>query len=86
MVNEKEVSKLSTYLRSLAKSRRSKVVTADDVHKFLDTKTKVSKNATRKRLSYINSALREPNFYAIGEVASARPAARGRMITEWSLA
>jgi threonyl-tRNA synthetase len=82
--NETTRNKLATYLRRLAKTRRAGTVTADDAHAFL-TRMGVRQQQVRTRLSYINSVLRTPEFEPVGETASARPAARGRYITEWSL-
>lgn len=74
---------LQKYMKRLA-SRR--VVTADDAHAFLD-RNGVRKTAVRERLSYINGALTSPTFESTGDVRpSTRPAARGRLISEWSLA
>ena len=81
--NDTTRSKLATYLRRLAKTRRSARVTADDAHTFL-TRNGVRVKQVRTRLSYINSVLREPEFMPLGKTPSTRPTARGRFITEWT--
>jgi hypothetical protein len=81
---EKTVSGLRSYLRSLTNRRSSGTVTADDAHTYL-TKSGVREQMVRTRLSFINSAFSN-GFEAVGEVASNRPAAKGRYITEWTTA
>ena len=81
---EKMVSSLSNHLRSLARKRSTSVVTADDAHNYL-SKNGFVRNPIA-RLSVINSVLRTPTFEAVGSTASTREAAKGRMITEWSIA
>ena len=78
---EKTVSGLRSYLRSTANRRSSGTVTADDAHTYL-TRKGVRELMVRTRLSFINSAFSN-GFEAVGEVASSRPAAKGRYITEW---
>jgi len=80
---EQTVSGLRGYLRSLSNRRSSGTVTADDAHVYLTKKTNVDAMKIRTRLSFINSAFSN-GFSAVGEVASTRPAAKGRYITEWS--
>jgi hypothetical protein len=77
------VSKLRTYLRSVARKRASRIVTADDAHNFLDRQG-IRPQQVRTRLAFINAVLRNPQFEAIGMSPSMRPAARGRMISEWT--
>lgn len=77
------VSGLRSWLRSLARKRVSGTVTADDVHRYLD-RDGVRPKQVRTRLRFINSVLRSPNFQYVGETRSTRPAARGRMISEWA--
>jgi hypothetical protein len=60
-------------------------VTADDAHRYMDREG-IRPQQVRTRLSFINSVLREPNFEPVDVVASQRPAARGRSITEWTIA
>ena len=85
--NERQstVSKITTYLRSLANRRVSGMVTADDVHNYL-TRDGVRHEQVRTRLSFINSVLRNPMFEQIDTVASSRPAAKGRAISAWTVA
>jgi hypothetical protein len=78
------VNKLRTYLRSLARKRAAGIVTADDAHTFLDREG-VRPQQVRTRLAFINAALRQPTFEVIGMSPSMRSAARGRMISEWSI-
>jgi len=77
-------SKMRTWLARLARGRASGVVTADDVHTFLDREG-VQPKQVRTRLRFINSVLREPNFFRSSTVASTRPAAKGRSITAWTI-
>ena len=78
---EQTVTKLRAYLRSLAGRRSNRRVTADDAQAYL-TKQGLHEKMVRTRLSFINSAFSE-GFKAKGEVASARPQAKYRRITEW---
>jgi hypothetical protein len=77
-------NQLVRYLKDIARKRVSNTITADDVHTFLN-RNGVGKKNVNARLSYINSALREPRFVPVGNVPSSRPEARGRYITEWSI-
>jgi hypothetical protein len=76
-------ARMRTYLTSLARRRNSGTVTADDAHTYLDRQGVKSQPTTRLR--FINSVLRQPMFFQAGTVASSRPAARGRAITEWTV-
>ena len=82
---EKIVNSVRTRLSQLAKRRSSGTVSADDVHRLLD-QTGVAKRQPNVRLGFVRSVLREPTFEYAGEARSTRPAARGRMISEWALA
>ena len=87
--NEKEYDatarRISSYLRGLANRRSSGVVTADDVHTYL-TRDGVREQQTRTRLSFINTVFSNGMFEQDGMVASARPQAKGRSITAWTVA
>lgn len=76
---------LTSYLRSLATRRSTGIVTADDVHNYLN-RNGISPRAVRTRLSFVNSVLRSPVFESTGSVYSSRPEAKGRSITAWQLA
>lgn len=76
---------LTSYLRSLATRRSTGIVTADDVHTYLNRKG-ISSRAVSTRLSFVNSVLRSPVFESAGSVYSSRPQAKGRSITAWQLA
>lgn len=78
-------NRMKSWLYSLARRRSTGTVTADDVHTYLDREG-VQPQQVRTRLSFINSVLREPNFDRAGMTNSTRPAARGRTITEWTIA
>jgi hypothetical protein len=80
---ERTVRRMRTWLYSIARKRRSGIVTADDVHTYLD-RIGVTKRQVRTRLRFINSMFSSGNFVAVGNSPSRRPAARGRMITEWT--
>jgi hypothetical protein len=82
---ETMVRGLTSYLRSLANRRNDGIVTADDVHAYLNRRG-ISARATRTRLSFVNSVLRSPVFESAGSVYSSRPQAKGRSITAWTLA
>lgn len=82
---DRTANKMRSYLSGLARKRTDGTVTADDAHRYLD-KEGVRPQQVRTRLSFINAVLREPNFEPVGKVASQRPAARGRAITEWMIA
>jgi hypothetical protein len=79
---ERTTQKMRTWLRSIARKRASGTVTADDAHKYLDREG-IRPQQVRTRLSFINAVLRNPDFVYAGEARSSRPAARGRVITEW---
>jgi hypothetical protein len=81
---EQMVTRMRSWLTGLARRRSSRVVTADDVHSYLDRQG-VS-NRAQTRLRFINSVLREPTFYSTGmTTTSTRPVAKGRAITEWTV-
>ena len=81
--HERLATSLRSYLRSLSFRRATGTVTADDAHVFLN-KQGVARSVNT-RLSLINAAL-STGFDAVGTVPSNRPAARGRQITEWTVA
>jgi hypothetical protein len=81
---EKMVSGLRGYLRSLANRRSSGVVTADDAHNYLG-KNGIDEMKVRTRLSFINAAFSN-GFEQVGYTYSSRPAAKGRSISEWTIA
>ena len=87
--NQKEYEttarRISSYLRGLANRRSSGVVTADDVHNYL-TRDGVRPQQVRTRLSFINTVFNNGVFEQDGTVASARPQAKGRSITAWTIA
>lgn len=82
---DRTASKMRSWLYNIARKRSTGTVTADDAHRYLDREG-VRPQQVRTRLSFINAVLREPNFEAVGSVPSQRPAARGRAITEWTVA
>lgn len=82
---ERTASRMRSWLYNIARKRSSGTVTADDAHRYLDREG-VRPQQTRTRLSFINAVLREPNFEPVDMVPSQRPAARGRAITEWTIA
>ena len=84
LANARNVNKLRSYLRGLASRRSSGTVTADDVHRWINNNTNIGEDSSRIRLSYVNAALREPDFTPGDWTVSERPAAKGRMISEWS--
>lgn len=86
MSNDRNVleSQLRSYLRKLARGRKSKSVNADDVHTFLNKKN-VSLSPS-ETTSLTRTVLTEPDFYQAGHVTSQRVAAKGRNIVEWRLA
>lgn len=77
--------KLTSYLRSLANRRSTGVVTADDVHNYL-TRDGVNVGQVRTRLSFINSVFGSGMFEQVGAMPSARPQAKGRTISTWTVA
>lgn len=81
---DRTATRMRSWLNKLVSRRSTGVVTADDAHTYLDREG-VRPQQVRTRLSFINSVLREPNFEYAGETPSSRPAARGRMITEWTI-
>lgn len=81
---ERTVTGLRSYLRNTANRRSSGTVTADDAHTYL-TRQGVRELMVRTRLSFINSAFSN-GFDSVGAVASSRPSAKGRYITEWATA
>lgn len=87
LANRRTTERLLSYLRGLARRRSNGVVTADDVHRYLDVNTTLGPEYTDIRLSYINSAFQSGEFRPTGyEVSSERPAAKSRMISEWTTA
>lgn len=83
---ETTARRMTSYLRSLANRRSSGVVTADDVHTYLNREG-VQPQQVRTRLSFINSVLAGSGmFEQAGTVASSRPQAKGRSITAWTIA
>ena len=86
--SESEVTtrRISSYLRTLANRRTDGVVTADDVHNYLNREG-VRPQQVRTRLSFINSVLAGSGmFEQAGMVSSTRPQAKGRSITAWTVA
>lgn len=75
----------TSHLRRLARNRRSRIVTADDVQNFLDRNN--FRGSQNERLSITRQVLNKTNFVAIPQVGfrSTRPQARGRTITPWTL-
>lgn len=82
---DRTAGRMRSWLSGLARRRSTGTVTADDVHTYLDREG-VQPQQVRTRLRFINSVLREPNFEVTGATPSSRPAARGRMISEWTIA
>jgi hypothetical protein len=76
-------SQLVSYLRRLATRRQSGVVSADDVQNFL-TRNGFSGD-TNERLSIVRRTLSNAPFRRHAAARSARPAARGRFITTYSV-
>jgi len=74
---------LKSYLRGLARRRKSGTVTADDAVRWLTNRG--IKNV-RTRMSYTNRILNanSDTFTSVGTVHSSRPEMRGSRITEWS--
>lgn len=75
---------MRSWLYSLARRRSNRTVTADDAHTYLDRQG--VRSQVRTRLSFINSVLREPTFESAGMTRSTRPAAKGRAISQWTIA
>jgi hypothetical protein len=82
---EKLINGMTSYLRSLANRRSSGVVTADDAHNYL-TRAGIREQMVRTRLSFINSVFGTGMFEQVGRTPSARPRARGRSISTWTVA
>lgn len=74
--------RLSTYLRGLGRRRKTRTVTADDAHRFLE---RTGITDSYERLAAINSVLNNFNTQITpnGTAPSERPAAKGRQITNW---
>jgi hypothetical protein len=79
---ESVVTKATTYVRSLARRRGSRIVTADDVQNYL-TKQNFRGNQN-ERLSVVRSVLNDRNFTKIGTTQSSRDVARSRTISAWT--
>jgi len=78
--------RMISYLRSLANRRSSGVVSADDVHTYLNREG-VQPQQIRTRLSFINSVLAGSGmFEQSGMTRSTRPQAKGRAIAAWTVA
>ena len=77
--------RMTSHLRSLVSRRTTGVVTADDVHNYLNREG-VHEKQVRTRLSFINSVFGSGMFEQTGTVASSRPAAKGRAISAWTVA
>lgn len=82
---DRTANRMRSWLYNIARKRTSGTVTADDAHRYLDREG-VRPQQIRTRLSFINSVLREPNFEYVGMTSSERPAAKGRSISEWTIA
>lgn len=82
---ESTTRRIMSYLRSLATRRDSGIVTADDVHNYLN-RDGVREQQVRTRLSFINSVFSSGMFERVGMTSSSRPAARGRAISTYTLA
>jgi hypothetical protein len=83
MYTENTVNKLRSYLRRLANSRNSGVVSADDVHNFVQ-RNKLSLSQDDK-LSLTRSVLNESEFMVVYYAPSSRPEAKGRQVAQWTL-
>lgn len=77
--------RMTSYLRTLVNRRNSGVVTADDVHTYLNREG-VQPQQIRTRLSFVNSIFSNGMFRRIGSVASSRPQAKGRSISMYTTA
>lgn len=82
-LSNRTTNKLRSYLRSLSRRRNSGTVTADDVHTFLNRNTNIDENSSTLRVAFVNKVFQSPDFEPVGYTRSTRPAARGRVITEW---
>lgn len=81
---EKLVSQTAGYLKGLARRRSNGIVTADDVQNYLSRHRFSS--SVNERLSVVRSVLSErAGFTRVGATQSTRDAARGRMISTWSI-
>ena len=81
---DRTVKEMRGWLASIARKRNARTVTADDAHVYLDRQG-FRKNEIFTRLSFINSVLRYGNFEYAGRTPSTRPAARRRLINEWTI-
>lgn len=82
MVNRDSlINNATSHLRKVARNRTNRVVTADDVHVYLDRQTR--RMNANQRLSVIQSIFRNGQWTAVGNTASEREAARYRRITEY---
>lgn len=83
---ETTARRMTSYLRSLSTRRSSGIVTADDVHAYLNREG-VHQKQVRTRLSFINAVLAGSGmFEQVGTVPSSRPQAKGRAISAWTAA
>lgn len=82
---EKLINGMTSYLRGLVNRRQSGVVTADDAHNYL-TRAGINEMMVRTRLSFINSVFSNGEFAPVGTTPSARPQAKGRAISTWTVA
>jgi hypothetical protein len=80
---ESVVTKATTYARSLARRRGSRIVTADDVQNYLTKQN--YRGSQNDRLSIVRSVLNAKNFVNLGRTHSTRDAARSRSITAWTI-
>jgi len=80
---DRTANRMRSWLKSIARKRVSRSVTADDANRYLD-RVGVSRDS-RVRLSYINSVLypTNRNFTFAGRTRSTRPVAKSRTITRW---
>jgi hypothetical protein len=83
--NESVVTSLRSYLRGLARKRSNQTVTADDAQKYMN-RNGMLEGKVRSRIAVINSTFQGGEFRPVGYTNSTRPEAKGRSITEWSLA
>jgi hypothetical protein len=82
---QKLINGMKSYLRNLANRRNSGVVTADDAHSYL-SRMGINELMVRTRLSFINTVFGNGDFAPVGTVSSARPQAKGRSISTWTVA
>ena len=73
---------LESYLKGLAKRRKTRRVSADDAHRFLDRQ-----GVNGNRVSLINRVFNNASdsFKPVGTIFSERPIAKRRTITAWEL-